>query len=149
MITYVQGDIFKGTEDVIVHGCNCLCNFGAGIALQVLRLYPQAYDADKATERGNANKLGTFTSWTGQHCYDLARTVTIVNAYTQFYPSVKLKPFDYQAFFSVIMKISKIFADKTIAMPKIGAGLAGGDWNRITAMIDGWFGDKEVKIYIL
>lgn len=149
MITYVQGDIFRGTEDVIVHGCNCLCNFGAGIAMQVARLYPQAYDVDKATKRGDASKLGTFTSWTGQHYYDLTRTVTIVNAYTQFYPNAKMKPFDYKAFFTVLPQIKRKYIGQTIAMPKIGAGLAGGDWGRIEGMINDWFHDREVKIYIL
>lgn len=149
MITYIQGDIFRGTEDVIVHGCNCLCNFGKGIANQVLRLYPQAYDADKTTKRGDVTKLGTYTQWDGQHCYDLTRTVTIINAYTQFYPSVKMKPFDYNAFFSVLLKIKDHFSLRTIAMPKIGAGLAGGDWGRIAGIIENVFRDKEIKIYVL
>ena len=149
MITYVQGDIFKGTEDVIVHGCNCLCKFKRGIALQVARLYPQAYDADKATTRGDVTKLGTYTQWEGRHYYDLTRTVTIINAYTQFYPSVKMKPFDYNAFFSVLLKIKDRFSLRTIAMPKIGAGLAGGDWERIAGIINDVFPDKEIKIYVL
>ena len=149
MITYIEGDIFQGTDDVIVHGCNCLCNFGAGIALQVLKNYPEAYAADKQTRRGDESKLGTFTSWTGPHCYHLDRHVTIVNAYTQYYPSVALKPFDYEAFGRVLPRIREYFFNHSIAMPKIGAGLAGGDWNKISLMINEAFPDKEIKIYVL
>lgn len=46
MIEYVNGDIFKGKDDVIVHGCNCFCNMGAGIALQVAKYYPEAKNID-------------------------------------------------------------------------------------------------------
>lgn len=148
MITYIEGDIFKGGDDVIVHGCNCLCNFGAGIALQVLRIYPEAYRADRETGYKDANKLGTFSSWTGNNFYTHEKSVTVVNAYTQFYPNVKLKPFDYDAFERVLKKIKECFYDRTIAMPKIGAGLAGGDWNRISKIIEEVFPDKEIKIYI-
>ena len=35
MIRYIEGDIFKSDCEVIVHGCNCVHNFGAGIALTV------------------------------------------------------------------------------------------------------------------
>ena len=149
MIEYIKGDIFRGTDDVIVHGCNCLCNFGAGIALQVARIYPGAYMEDRMTTYKDANKLGTFTSWTGPHQYHLDRTVTIVNAYTQFYPNAKMKPFDYRAFKNVLPQIRDAFPNKTIAMPKIGAGLAGGDWHRIATMIEECFGKKEIKIYVL
>ena len=149
MIKYINGDIFKGGDDVIVHGCNCLCNFGAGIALQVLKLYPEAYYVDKRTKYKDASKLGTFSSWTGKNFYDGVKPITIVNAYTQFYPNVKLKPFDYKAFEEVLPKIKEAFAGKTIAMPKIGAGLAGGSWNIIALMINQCFQETEVKIYLI
>ena len=35
MITYVKGNLLKGGDDVICHGCNCICNMGAGVALEV------------------------------------------------------------------------------------------------------------------
>ena len=39
MINYVDGDLIKlakqGRFDVIVHGCNCFCQMGAGIAPQM------------------------------------------------------------------------------------------------------------------
>ncbi len=40
-------------------------------------------------------------------------------------------------YFTVCMrKINNVFAGKHIGMPKIGAGLAGGNWNRIEHMAD-------------
>jgi len=33
--------------------------------------------------------------------------------------------------------------------PKIGAGLAHGDWNRIEKIINDVFGEREVKVYLI
>ena len=46
----VYGDLIEMAEhgdfDVIVHGCNCFCTMGAGIALQIKHHFPEAYYAD-------------------------------------------------------------------------------------------------------
>lgn len=147
MIKYIKGDIFLGEDPVIVHGCNCLHTFGAGIALQVLRLYPGAFAADKTTGYKDEGKLGTYSFWTGKNYYDWQKPITIVNAYTQFYPNAHLKPFDYNAFERVLPLIRDRWG--SVAMPKIGAGLAGGDWIKIEEMINSCFGEIEVKVYIL
>ncbi|MBF0556373.1 MAG: macro domain-containing protein [Nitrospirae bacterium] len=144
MITYIKGDIFKGGDQVIVHGCNCLHTFGAGVALQVNRLYPGAFNADMETGYKDAGKLGTYSFWEGKNYYLPAQPITIVNAYTQFYPGAN---FDYNALERVLPFIRNRWG--SVAMPKIGAGIAGGDWIRIEEMINSCFGKIEVKIYIL
>jgi len=147
MIEYVNGDIFKGKDDVIVHGCNCFCNMGAGIALQVAKYYPEAKNIDNV-EYGKKSKLGTYTFWEGTNIFYPEQKIIIVNAYTQYYPNVKLKPFDYDAFGKVLPQIKENFVGKSIAFPKIGAGLAGGDWNIIEKMINDVFDDTNVKVYL-
>jgi hypothetical protein len=61
----VQGDLLQmalaGRFDVIIHGCNCLCAMGKGIALSIKQQFPEAYDADRRTERGARAKLGTIS----------------------------------------------------------------------------------------
>ena len=147
---FITGDIFRGKEQVFVHGCNCWNVMGAGIALEVLKRYPSVYyDVDLLTDRGDKSKLGTYTSWTGKH-FIHDQEITIVNAYTQFYPKPELKPLDYGALESVMKLIRKDFSDKSIAMPRIGAGLAGGDWNRILSILETVFDGKEdVTVYSL
>lgn len=50
MMKTVHGNLIKmaleGKFDVIIHGCNCFNTFGAGIALQIKRIFPDAYEAD-------------------------------------------------------------------------------------------------------
>lgn len=129
----VDGDLVlmgkQGDFDVIVHGCNCMCTMGSGIAKQIRETFPAAYTADCRTQSGDITKLGKYT-------FARVGDLTIVNAYTQFdyvrYPP----PVDYDAIRTVFGRIKKDFAGKRIGYPKIGAGLAGGDWNTISAIID-------------
>lgn len=123
----IKGDILKLSDqfDVIIHGCNCWCKMGNGIALQIKNIFPEAYEADLQTVRGDASKLGTYSK---AQIGDL----TIVNAYTQFNWGRDLK---LDALRRCFRAIKSDFAGKRIAYPKIGAGLAGGDWNVISAII--------------
>lgn len=56
----VTGDLLKfaqvGDFDLIVHGCNCHCTMGAGIAKGVKSLFPEACQADLRTEMGETLK---------------------------------------------------------------------------------------------
>ena len=59
----VRGDLLKlaldGHFDVIVHGCNCQCVMGAGIALSIKNAFPEAFAADLATaNNGIPNTVG-------------------------------------------------------------------------------------------
>ena len=149
MIEYAKGDIFYGGDDVIVHGCNCWVTFGAGIAKQVRKYYPLVYEIDQRTKCGDKAKLGTYTSIKTKNVHIPGKNVIIVNAYTQWGHDPETKPFDYEAFATVLPKIKEDFKGLSIAMPKIGAGLAGGDWNRIEKMINDVFGETKVKVYVL
>lgn len=121
-----------GDFDAIVHGCNCHCTMGAGIAKQIAKRFPLAFDADKLTKYGDLSKLGTYSS----ALIEKKKTkFIIVNAYTQF-RYWGIRNVDYVAIRSVFNKIHKNFNGFRIGYPKIGAGLAGGDWEIISKIID-------------
>lgn len=129
LITLAQ----EGQFDVIVHGCNCFCAMGRGIALSIRQACPQAYEADRRTTPGDRAKLGIFT------CADIVANghrFTVVNAYTQYDyrgPGVKA---DYEAIRRVFRAIRTQFSGRRIGYPLIGAGLARGDWTTISAILD-------------
>ena len=106
---------------------------GAGIAKSIKQLFPAAYEADLATEKGSRDKLGTFSSATVD-CD--GRELTIVNAYTQFSWRGRGIKADYDAIRSVFASIKTDFTGKRIGYPLIAAGLAGGDWDVISQIID-------------
>ncbi|MDO4785022.1 MAG: macro domain-containing protein [Propionibacteriaceae bacterium] len=131
------GDLIElalgGEFDVIVHGCNCYCTMGGGIARAIRARLPEAYEADCATEAGDLSKLGSYTS--AEIVRDGVR-FTVVNAYTQGGYSGSGRLADYDAIRKVFKAIAAAYPRARIGYPKIGAGLAGGDWDTISAIID-------------
>jgi O-acetyl-ADP-ribose deacetylase (regulator of RNase III) len=169
MIKYVDGDLIKLAKearfDAIVHGCNCLSTMGAGIAPQMAK----AFGCDRFEMElwgPTVEKLGCIDYQTfvlGEHAIwslDDAKNnrnepeLTVVNAYTQHmygrnHVNGLAKPFDYEAFTICMRKINEVFKGKHIGMPKIGAGLAGGDWKRIEKIIETelWFCEVTIVNY--
>jgi O-acetyl-ADP-ribose deacetylase (regulator of RNase III) len=132
----IKGDLIQlaleGEFDVIIHGCNCFCTMGAGIAKQIKSTFPEAYQADLQTEKGNQSKLGDI-SWTKVETSK--GELIIVNGYTQFHWKGNGRKVDYDAVRAVFQKVKQQFSGFRIAYPAIGAGLAGGDWAIISAII--------------
>lgn len=133
----ILGDLLTfaldGKFDVILHGCNCQCQMGKGIALSIKKQFPEAYAADCMTPKGDAAKLGTISVASierGERRFD------IVNAYTQFHWRGAGVLADYDAIRNVMKAAKAGYAGRRIGYPKIGAGLAGGDWQVIAAIID-------------
>ncbi len=131
----IKGDLiqFALAEkfDVIIHGCNCFCTMGAGIAKLIKQKFPAAYQADLETVKGDRNKLGTIT-WAKAEDIELF----IINGYTQFNWRGQGQKADYEAIRSVFRTVKEEYSGLRIGYPAIGAGLAGGDWNLISKIID-------------
>ncbi len=141
----VRGDLLElaraGHFDVIMHGCNCFCTMGAGIARQIKAQFPEAYEADCATTSGDRDKLGSVT-W-AQIMTDQGTPCIVVNAYTQFDYRGKVPRVDYEAVRSCALVIRARFPNARLGYPKIGAGLAGGDWGRIERILNEVFEGME------
>lgn len=125
----------QGVFDVIVHGCNTKGVMGAGIARQIAERYPEALVAD----RGSLylpDRLGGITVAEVENRF--GNPLTIVNAYTQddFRRGRGNINADYNAIEKAFKTIAENFGDKRIGYPKIGAGLAGGNWTIISAIIE-------------
>jgi O-acetyl-ADP-ribose deacetylase (regulator of RNase III) len=144
MINYIDGDLVRDAEqyDVILHGCNCQNNMGAGIALQIKNKFPEAYVVDCKTKKGDKTKLGTIT-------FTTETKPIVVNCYTQYnYGAYKTggRDFDYMAAKSALQMVRKQFGGKKIGMPMIGAMLGGGDWSITKRIIEEVLGDEDVTI---
>jgi O-acetyl-ADP-ribose deacetylase (regulator of RNase III) len=134
MIRYIDGDLVRDAAnyEVIAHCCNCFCTMGAGIAPQIKHKFPEAYEADCETQSGDESKLGTIT-------YTENTTPIVVNLYGQFDYTGRRSgkmDLDYDALRSALKAMREKFTGKTFGLPMIGAGLAGGDWNVIEAIIE-------------
>jgi O-acetyl-ADP-ribose deacetylase (regulator of RNase III) len=133
----IKGDLIQlaitGRFDVIVHGCNCFCTMGAGIAAMISENFPEALQADLKTPMGDRQKLGHYS-----HAKIKRRgnIFTVVNAYTQYNYSGPGQLVDYLGVKQVFSSIKQAFCGSKIGYPKIGAGLAKGNWDVISSIID-------------
>ncbi len=153
MIQTIKGDLFTTTSKVIAHGCNCSGGFGSGIAGIISNNYPVVRDAYMNKYKAVGWSLGEIQGVK----YDLYK-YTFINCATQQFCGSNGKDFcyfDYIAFEVCLNKINLYLISqgiKEFSIPKIGAGLAGGDWNKIYAIIEKLYlnnNDILIKIYEL
>jgi O-acetyl-ADP-ribose deacetylase (regulator of RNase III) len=142
-----HGDLVRlaqaGEFELIVHGCNCFCTMGAGIAKAIKAAFPEAYEADRVTQSGSRAKLGTCTFAAIDRN---GSSLIVVNAYTQFDWKGRGTKVDYEALRSCMRWIKGNHAGKRIGLPKLGAGLAGGDWGIIAAIIEEELAGEDVTL---
>lgn len=125
----------EGKFDVITHGCNCFCTQGAGIALQMARIFStDKYPMEHESKRGDINKLGCI-EWETKSSGD--NKFYVVNSYTQYgFSSAGSPAVDYEAITLCMRKINRIFRGLHIGIPGvIGCGLAGGNEKRVKEII--------------
>lgn len=133
----IKGDLIQlalaNEFDVIIHGCNCFCTMGKGIAKSIKTHFPQAYEVDLETEKGDKSKLGTITF---ANVEVNEKKLIVVNGYTQYNWKGRGRKVDYNAIRNVFQLMKIHFSGLQIAYPAIGAGLVGGDWAIISTIID-------------
>lgn len=143
-ITYIKGDLFATDVKLMVHGCNALGVMGAGVARIVRTKYPEAEAAYiKEIDAGELVLGGVqFVPTKGK---------IIANAITQANVGSGLQV-SYNAVRKCMKEIKKFMGENNltkVAMPKIGAGLAGGDWDVLSKIIDDELRGKEVIVYYI
>jgi O-acetyl-ADP-ribose deacetylase (regulator of RNase III) len=144
MITEIRGDLFKTEAEVIIHGCNCQGVMGAGVAKIIKEKYPEAYKLYRNEYNKNGLKLGNI-----QCVWDNSKL--IINAMTQEFcgNDKNIVYVDYNAVRECMNKIYVQNASYSVAMPKIGCGLANGDWNIVKQIIKEELPDMNVLVYYL
>jgi O-acetyl-ADP-ribose deacetylase (regulator of RNase III) len=169
---YIDGNLIdlalKCNFDVIAHGCNCFCKQKKGIAADMVKnFYTDNFSRENIIFQGDINKLGTIDYATTYIKDSIVKSYSvqisnntlekkdffkliIINAYTQFdyrrFVTDEDVNIDYSALNLCLKKINYIFKGKSIGLPKIGAGLAGGDWSIIEKMIQKELKDMDVTV---
>jgi O-acetyl-ADP-ribose deacetylase (regulator of RNase III) len=149
----ITGDLLsmalEGRFDIIAHGCNCQHTMEKGVALAVKRVFPEAWKADQATAKGDRAKLGRFSrAWVDLKC---GKKLLVVNLYTQFFWGTEEQTGEtleekQGAIASSAVALADLIKKNAyrapwaprkpvLGIPRIGAGLAGGDWEVNRALI--------------
>lgn len=139
----IKGDLFETDAGIIAHGCNCKGAMGSGIAAIIRSKYPVAYDhyIDEYTHYDEL-VLGEV-----QYVYIPEEDRYIANCMTQDEYGTHKRQVNYEAIYTCFESL-EAFARKHkishVALPAIGAGLAGGSWNIILTILKEVFDDSPV-----
>jgi O-acetyl-ADP-ribose deacetylase (regulator of RNase III) len=143
-IEYINGDLLETPVKHIMHGCNSHGVMGSGVAKLIRDKYPQAYRDYYDVYNSRGLELGDII-------FSVQNDGKIIsNAITQKdYGRDKSRVYvSYWSIAEVFRKIES-FGIKEIALPKIGAGLANGDWNVIEAIIENTLTKTKPIVYVL
>jgi O-acetyl-ADP-ribose deacetylase (regulator of RNase III) len=148
MIEYTSGDILKCETDALVNTVNCVGIMGRGIALQFKNVYPENFKAYEAACKREAVQPGRmFVYETGQ----LTPPRFIINFPTKRHWRGKSRIEDIE---SGLVDLVNVIRDKgihSIAIPPLGSGLGGLDWNdvrpRIERALSGLAEDVQILVF--
>lgn len=141
-IKYIKGDLFQTEVSTIVHGCNAQGVMGSGVAKIVRERYYKAYKRYLAYYQSGLMEVGDCIAVT-------TNGKTIINAVTQeYYGRDGNRYVSYDAV-AEVMKVINRSKIEEVAMPMIGAGLGGGDWNVIEAIIQSELKNVQPYVYFL
>ncbi|AJF40797.1 phosphatase [Vibrio phage phi 3] len=133
--------------DAYAHQCNCFARMGRGIAPLLAAVVPGLREADYASGEGNRSKMGTFT-------YANAKSgARVYNVYGQYhwqkYQVVPGRNTDYGALRKGMARVMEDMVAnrlKTLGIPLIGCGLAGGDWKIVEQFIKELEADFGIEV---
>lgn len=151
IVKEIKGNLLDTDIDFIAHGVNCQGKMGSGVAKAISDLYPEV-------KAGYLNFFQTKLPLTLEGGKDFLGTVQTVitsdkkrvfNCFTQEYYG-----YDGQLYVSykAIREVFEILAEhySVIAIPRIGCGLAGGNWDIVKEIINEVTGDRlDVHVYYL
>lgn len=156
MVRIIKGDMVKHLQseeylDVYAHQCNCFCRMGRGIAPQLAKAVVGLREADNATVIGDRNKMGSMSY------ARYTNGVIVCNLYAQYhwqkYPEDETgRNTCYVSLEKCLDKLKKRMLNsnlKTLGLPLIGCGLAGGDWDGVVyPMIEKIFKGSGIEVII-
>jgi O-acetyl-ADP-ribose deacetylase (regulator of RNase III) len=127
-------DILKSARGILVHGCNGTTLPAGGLAHQVFSKYPRAEIIHDRSITDEGHGLGNIS------IYQADDELYIVNAITQLLPGSGSLSYDaVHECFDKVNDFANILGacgnPLPILLPKIGAGIAGGNWNIISTII--------------
>lgn len=153
MINYVKGDATfpeKITPDkncLIVHIVNDIGAWGKGFVLSLSKRWTQPEYAYKTGWK--VRKLGEF------QIIQVEKNIAVINLFAQH--GIKKQnsnyiPIRYEFLYSGLLKLKSLLSNRkdiAIHMPKIGCGLAGGDWDTVSKIIDKSLSEFDIYVYEL
>lgn len=163
-IKYLYGDATSPQGDgkkYIVHICNDIGGWGAGFVVALSRRWNSPENEYRKWHREQSYTDSNYSDCIFQlgNIQEVAVTddISVINMIAQHncswmrdVNSKMIPPIRYGALERCLNKVADLaFKNNTsVHMPKIGAGLAGGNWNRIEKIIEKTLVDKGIDVTV-
>ena len=136
MVEFKSGDILKTDAEALVNTVNCVGIMGRGIALQFKHAFPanfKAYAAACARREVQPGRMFVYdTGYVSNPKY-------IINFPTKRHWRGKSRLEDIESGLSALVREIEIRNIRSIALPPLGAGLGGLDWQDVRSRIESAF----------
>lgn len=146
MLKYIKGDIFESNAEALVNTVNTVGVMGKGIALQFKERFPENYRLYKeACEKGEIAIGKVFVTSTNRY----TNPKWIVNFPTKKHWMHRSSYSFIERGLDDLLKVIRALHIQSIAIPPLGAGLGGLDWEKVKKLIAEKLGDLDtiVEIY--
>lgn len=145
MIIHTSGDILQDDADALVNPVNCVGVMGKGLALQFKEAYPENFEEYEIEAKAGHIVPGRV------HLTNIMFYPPrfIVNFPTKRYWKEPSRYQDIDDGLSHLLDIIRMFNIESIAIPALGCGLGGLDWEDVKELIESRLGDldTEVRLY--
>ncbi len=148
-ISYVKGDAtlpqMTGNR-IIAHVCNDMGRWSKGFVLSISKRWLEPEKAYKQWhQRGDDFVLGEI------QLVEVEKDIWVANMIAQH----KIKPYEeipirYEAVAQCLEKLATFAKkyDATLHLPRIGCGLAGGEWEKVEALIIKHLCEKDLHVFV-
>jgi len=149
-IKYLFGDVTKPGEKgpkIIMHICNDVGAWGRGFVLAVTKRWKEPEEVYRQISSRGDLELGSV------QCIEVGNKISVVNMIAQkrIRNDTRDKPpIRYDALRDCLKAVAILAEEKdaTVHAPRIGTGLAGGDWEIIEDIIQEELCNNGIKVFI-
>lgn len=144
MIQYKRGNLFEDGAEAFVNAVNTVGIMGAGIALQFKQRYPdmyKQYKLDCAEGKVQLGKMHVFVRTEDYPRY-------IINFPTLHHWQDQSKLTDIEAGLHDLVQVVKEHKITSIAIPPLGCGIGGLNWDDVKQLVENAFKDEDVHVHL-
>ena len=142
MIKFVHGDMFEKQVDIRVNTVNCVGVMGTGVALAFKKRYPEMFKEYQRDCRNGRIRPGKIHIWRS------LSSDWVINFPTKRdwkepsrYEDISDGLDDLREYLGTLGKVS-------VALPALGCGNGGLDWERVSKMIEEKLKDVDALVYV-